>query len=67
MRVAVGSYRWHLLGADDKVVAVQLADCSDDADVMTWAEGLLQGRPELGGVETWERTRFVGRAPRADG
>ena len=52
MRVAVGSYRWHLLGADDKVVAVQLADCSDDADAMTWAERLLQGRPEFGGVET---------------
>jgi hypothetical protein len=66
MRVAVGSYRWRLLGAD-KVVAVQLVDCSDDADAMTWAERLLQGRPELGGVEAWERTRFVGRAPRADG
>ena len=59
----MGSYRWHLLGADDTIVAVELADCSNDADAMMWAERLIQRRPELGGVETWERARFVGRAP----
>jgi hypothetical protein len=40
----MGSYRWHLLGADGKLVAVELADRNSDADAMTWAERILNQR-----------------------
>jgi hypothetical protein len=63
----MGSYRWHLIGANDKVKAVEAADCPTDAEAMIRAARLLEQHPELGSVEIWEGARLVGRAPSAEG
>ena len=63
----MGSYRWHLIGPNDKVRAVEAADYPTDAEAMIRAARLLKQHPDLAGVEAWERVRLVGRAPRADG
>jgi hypothetical protein len=63
----VGIYRWHLIGANDKVKAVEAADCPTDAEAMIRAARLLEQHSDLGGVEIWERMRLVGRTPSVEG
>jgi hypothetical protein len=66
---AMGSYRWRLIGPDDKVRGVEFAECPSDADAMMRAEQLFNQRRDLGGVEVgaMEKKRLVGRAPRVKG
>lgn len=60
----MGSYRWRLIGPDDKVRGVEFPECPSDADAMMRAEQLFNQHRDLGGVEVgaMEKKRLVGRA-----
>lgn len=60
----MGSYKWCLLGSDDRVIGVVYADCLSDTDALMRAEDILHQRRDLSGVEVWDDSkRLVGRAP----
>ena len=48
----------------ESIHAVQMLECSDDAEVVLKAVAVLKSRPEHQNAEVWDGQRIVARIPR---
>jgi hypothetical protein len=55
-------YRVYLIGPDNHITGLHVAECEDDAAAMAQAAGLVTREH---GVETWQGNRLVGQVPAA--
>jgi hypothetical protein len=55
-------YRVYLIGPDNHITGLHVAECEDDAAAMAQAAGFVTREH---GVETWQGDRLVGQLPAA--
>jgi hypothetical protein len=58
-------YRCYLIRGE-RIQAVQIFDCADDAEVILKASALLCSKPEYQDIEIWNDARMVARLPQPE-